>query len=511
MDKLLELFINFFGRSKRGSMFIGVVLIVVALFAVWNSFPDEKKIKYLNAFESVFTNKGIAHIQIGPFKISDNTNDQSIWLKTKIERKLVEYYIEKSITVFHPLKVDQSLDCSNYTIRGEIHANPDGKTSLSVDVTNYKGLAVSSISFDESSQFYKMIYRELPETIWYSMGIDPISFKSIDSRLSTTSPSAYAYYLSAKRSVTSNEIDEAQHKLHLALRADSNFAMAYWALGEINRISGQSDKAEEYYSKAIKIDPDHPKHPISNKVPVPLPSFLRELQKNKWEKVNTGLDIKSVRIEDYSSNLVAVKFSTDLFAIQIASQRESTGNDVKDFLKASNGAILAVNGGFFEVDQNDRLSPSGTLIINRQEKAAYHKRAGSGFLYDTATTIGIDWSKNARNITDAIFGLQSGPLVVDPGGKNGIYVDDHDQRRRSAFCLNGNTATVIVVDGGLSLYEFGELLSTKEKHGGFSCERAINLDGGPSSQLYFDYKGRQLDVKGTWKVNNAILVVPRKH
>jgi len=511
VDKLVELFINYIRESRLGSVLLGIVMIAVALFVVWNSLPDETKIKYLNSFESIFTEKELAQIQVGPFTVTDIKNDESVWLKTKIERKLVEYYTEKGITVVHPLTVEQSFNRANYKIRGNIHANPDGKTSLSVDVTNLKGLAVSSISFDEPSEFYKTIYRELPETIWYSMSIDPVSFKSIGSQLSTKSPSAYAYYLSAKRSVTFEEIDEASHKLHLALKADPNFAMAYWTLGEINRISGKTDKAEEYYAKAKKINPDHPKYPISDKIPTPIPSFLEELQKNNWENVNTGLDIKSVRIEDYSSSIIAVKFNTDLFAIQIASQRNTTGNDVKDFLKSSNFAIMAINGGFFEVDQADRLSSSGILIINQQEKTAYHERAGSGYLYDTGTTIGIDWSKNASKITNVLYGLQSGPLVVDPGGKNGIVVDNHDQRRRSAFCLNGSTATVIVVDGGLSLYELGELLTTKEEYGGFSCERAINLDGGPSSQLYFDYKGRQLDVKGTWKINNAILVVPRNH
>ena len=508
MNKLIELFVKYFGKSKLGSIFLGVVVILVALFAIWGTFPDETKNAYLNALGKLVTNDELAHVQVMPFKISDTTNDDSKWLKTKIERNLVEYYTQKDFKVVHAL-VDQTLVRANYRISGDIYTDIEGKISLSVYISDLKGLAIRSMSFDGSSEFYREIYRELPETIWYSMGIDPVSFKLINSRLATSYPSAYAYYLSAKRSFTSDKVKEAQRKLHLALKIDEKFAMAYWALGEINRITGEIDKAKEYYSKAIEIDQDHPKHPISYNAPEPVPSVLNELKKNEWEKVTVGLSIKSAQVGGYSINIDAIKFSTDLFAIKIATQLDPTGNNVKDFLKATKDAILAINGGFFEVDQNDRLSSSGLIIINKQEFTKYHNRGGSGFLYDTGTTMNIDWSKNARNITDAMFGVQSGPLVVDPGGKNGIISNDHDQRRRSAFCLNGNTASVIIVDGGLSLYELGELLSTDEKHGGFGCERAINLDGGPSSQFYFDHKGRQVDVKGTWKVNNAVLVVPR--
>src|SRR5262245_23966030 len=79
--------------------------------------------------------------------------------------------------------------------------------------------------------------------------------------------------------------------------------------------------------------------------------------------------------------------------------------------------------------------------------------------------------------------VQVGPLVVDPGGKNGIVRNDLDRQRRSAICLLPDGLTVIVlVDGGLSLHELGEVLASPEVDGGFGCDRALNLDGGPSTQ-----------------------------
>ena len=484
-----------------------MLAILGALFAMWKSLPEVTTIEFSNSIKYVFSDHELADVQVGPFRISGVGSDSTVWLKTKIERKLVEFFVDKGLKTLHPLTTEQSFERAQHTIGGEIQADGGGKIRLSVDVRNLQGLTISSMSFEETSDFYAGLYRELPETIWYSMAVDPISFKPVNSRVST-SPSAYAYYLSAKRSVTHNKIDEAQQKLHRALVIDPYFAMAYWALGEINNILDKLDKARGYYAKATAIDPDHPKHPISNKVPVPLPRVFAEMLNTSWEQVADGMVIKSIRIDDYAINIEAVRFRSDLYGIKMAVQLETTGTNAKDFLMAHD-AILAINGGFYEIDEYDRLSPSGLLIINGQEKAAYHKRGGSGFLYDTGTTVEIGWSKNANKITDVKFAVQSGPLVVDPGGKNGILVDNHDQRRRSTFCLNQNTASVILVDGHLSLYELGELLSTDQKHGGFGCERAINLDGGASSQLYFDYRGHRIDVAGTWKTNNAILVIPR--
>ena len=68
---------------------------------------------------------------------------------------------------------------------------------------------------------------------------------------------------------------------------------------------------------------------------------------------------------------------------------------------------------------------------------------------------------------------------------------------------------IIVVDGGLSLFEMGEILSERETEGGFSCEQALNLDGGPATQVSFAGGGEKLELPGRWKVPNALVVIPK--
>jgi Phosphodiester glycosidase len=55
------------------------------------------------------------------------------------------------------------------------------------------------------------------------------------------------------------------------------------------------------------------------------------------------------------------------------------------------------------------------------------------------------------------------------------------------LCARGSAIVFVVLHGlhgnGLSLYEFAELLAAREVDGGAGCHIALNLDGGPSTQV----------------------------
>jgi uncharacterized protein YigE (DUF2233 family) len=181
-------------------------------------------------------------------------------------------------------------------------------------------------------------------------------------------------------------------------------------------------------------------------------------------------------------------------------------------LRAAHQALLAINAGFFDFDAQSRLSPSGLVIADGRliAPATDRKKGGSGALYSRGSAVEIDFIDRVGDLRGIQTAVQVGPLVVDPGGKNGIRRNDADRARRSAVCLLAGGAIVIVlVEGGLSLYELGELLATPEADGGFGCERAVNLDGGPSTQVSFAAAGRNLEITGRWKVANALLILPR--
>jgi hypothetical protein len=71
---------------------------------------------------------------------------------------------------------------------------------------------------------------------------------------------------------------------------------------------------------------------------------------------------------------------------------------------------------------------------------------------------------------------------------------------------------ITVVTGGLSLFELGAILSANPSDGGFGCERAMNLDGGPSTQASFHSPDGKhtLEFEGIWPSQNALLVKGRE-
>ena len=101
-------------------------------------------------------------------------------------------------------------------------------------------------------------------------------------------------------------------------------------------------------------------------------------------------------------------------------------------------------------------------------------------------------------------GFQSGPLLVDPGGVFGIGSNDFNRVPRSAVCVAGDKVVFAVVEGGLSLFELAKLLIASPAQGGFGCERALNLDGGPSTQASLAAGNGTFEVAGKWNVLSAL-------
>jgi exopolysaccharide biosynthesis protein len=156
------------------------------------------------------------------------------------------------------------------------------------------------------------------------------------------------------------------------------------------------------------------------------------------------------------------------------------------------------------------MTPSGLLVSNNRRIAGPTAKGGSGIVYERAGLIEIDLIKKFVMDNSVVAALQVGPLVVDPGGTNGIRRNDFDRQNRSAICRDRSSQIVIVVViGGLSLFEMGEVLSVREADGGFDCERALNLDGGPSTAVSFSMDGKSVEVMGRWKISNGLAVKSR--
>ena len=80
---------------------------------------------------------------------------------------------------------------------------------------------------------------------------------------------------------------------------------------------------------------------------------------------------------------------------------------------------------------------------------------------------------------------------------------------RTAVCAGGNIV-VLVVSTRAEATAFARFLADPPDQGGLGCWDALNLDGGPSTQLVVKLPALALSLPGGWGVPNALLVAPGK-
>lgn len=79
--------------------------------------------------------------------------------------------------------------------------------------------------------------------------------------------------------------------------------------------------------------------------------------------------------------------------------------------------------------------------------------------------------------------------------------------RRTAVCTDGKRLTVVVTSA-IEFNAFARLLAAPLETGGAGCTEALNLDGGPSTQLTVRAGALTLD-EGGQPVPNALALIPR--
>jgi hypothetical protein len=145
-------------------------------------------------------------------------------------------------------------------------------------------------------------------------------------------------------------------------------------------------------------------------------------------------------------------------------------------------ALLVVNGGYFEAD----FRPSAWLKNSGVELAPKSDTSKGGVL--AVGTAGVYVGPFSGLSFEPELAVQSFPLVVEPGGKQGIYRDDGRRAARTIVCLVGRALHFIVISAprgeGPTLFESATLLRAAPPQG-FGCLAALNLDGGPSTGVWF--------------------------
>ncbi len=204
-----------------------------------------------------------------------------------------------------------------------------------------------------------------------------------------------------------------------------------------------------------------------------------------WKPVTTDLWSAQVTLPGnaiFSSELLAFRSTLTKFSVAILKASEvGTQRSTVRYLADSAGAVVAVNGSFFD----EYGKPLGLIVARGILTQPLHKRGNT--LTSVFAIGGGRPQIRARSefspasITEAI---QAGPRLL----KGGSAVPGLDERdtitRRSGLCIDRGGALVMFATSsrlrGVTLSQLQQVLPST-----FGCVDAINLDGGGSSQMFF--------------------------
>lgn len=228
-----------------------------------------------------------------------------------------------------------------------------------------------------------------------------------------------------------------------------------------------------------------------------------------WRKIEEGFEYKVLRVDGppYQSlvKLTILRIGWEQFQVKILDSRSHGADrmEIKALAKKAQ-ALAGINGGFFLPG----FRPLGLLIIDGKEANPLRKADWGIFLVqdDLPRIIHTTEYHNGHNISQA---LQVGPRLV----VNGRELQMKKQvARRSALGVTMRNQVILVAteDTGVYAQDLARILQLPESRGGLECRDAMALDGGPSTQMYAEYKGLKIDIPGRWGVPNGVGVFKRK-
>jgi uncharacterized protein YigE (DUF2233 family) len=222
-----------------------------------------------------------------------------------------------------------------------------------------------------------------------------------------------------------------------------------------------------------------------------------------WQQVDEGFEFQTLRVESppYDSvlQLRVLRVDPGKFQVRIIDSR-AFGSDrlaIKTLAQKA-GAIAAINGGFF----TPGWEPLGLLITDGIEINPLRRTDWGIFMIQNGQPriIHTNQFQYEKDISQA---LQVGPRLVVEGREVRLK---KQAARRSAIGITYTGQVVLLNTGHTEAYahDLARIFRLPESEGGLECRDALSLDGGPSAQMYVDYKFLKLQIPGGWGIPNGI-------
>jgi len=452
-------------------------------------------------------------LKINPF--IQKTKDTSVaWVAITAERKIIELFSRANLHVVSHLIRSTTTLPPTHSMCAKV-SKKDSLITLSIDVRDSKDSVLASGKIKGTDGLFRRMRSVVAETMLYALDINDKLQTMKTVKMPAKNSSAYGLYLLAKREIAVGQYPKAIQLLLEAVNADSSFALACWTMARLYEERGVKDSVSLFDAKAQQTDAMLPGLAYKDSInrEQPLKDLFHVSKRVQYDPVDTGMAYKFIELEQYGFTAIIWKIDSKEYGFDVQVQNHPQGNYIQEFFTDPQ-TILAVNGGFFEMDGAYTLSPSGLVISGGAVLSPAMERGGSGVFCVKKGKPAIVWAKENINPAECSVALQCGPVIVEPGAKQGIVANDYIRLNRAAIGICGDTVIIAMILGersvGLSLYEFAEFLRTPAEKGGAGCDAALNLDGGSSTQARLLYKSFVMNFDGLWRINNAITVKRKK-
>jgi Phosphodiester glycosidase len=195
----------------------------------------------------------------------------------------------------------------------------------------------------------------------------------------------------------------------------------------------------------------------------------------------------------------AFKIDLDVAELRLITAGGPSSRRTVEEIVAPYPAVVAINASFF-----DKEGRAMGLAVDEGRLLASGKRQSWGALV-------VD-DKKARIVLGAEINDHLPYRLVVQGIPRLVVEGKVPQLKpqlaeRSAVCAEGSVI-VLVVSTKAKTTAFAHFLADPPEKGGLGCRDALNLDGGPSTQLVVKLPALALSLPGRWGVPNALVVAP---
>jgi len=196
----------------------------------------------------------------------------------------------------------------------------------------------------------------------------------------------------------------------------------------------------------------------------------------------------------------AFKIDLDVAELRLVPARGPSSRRTVAEIVASYPAVVATNASFF-----DNEGRAMGLALDEGRSIGGRRRQSWGALVVEGKKARIMAGADLSDQLTPRLVVQGLPRLVIGGNVPGLKPQ---LAERSAVCAEGSVL-VLVVSTKAESRAFARFLADSPDKGGLGCRDALNLDGGPSTQLVVKLSGLELSMPG-WGVPNALVVTPGK-